>query len=94
MLHRGEEDLVDITEEVVWMALKRMKKGRVPGIDEVCTEMIIAVGEVRVSWTKKLLNVCIREGSIPEDCGTGVIGLIWKGRAMFNIQGSTEALRS
>ena len=42
--------LVEITEEEVRMALKGMKKGRVPGIDELCTEIIIAVGEVRVSW--------------------------------------------
>ena len=42
-------DLVEITEEMVWTALKRMKKGRVPDLDEVCAEMIIAVGEVRIS---------------------------------------------
>ena len=37
--------------------MKRMKKGRVPGIDEVCTEIIIAVEEVGVSWKKRLLNI-------------------------------------
>ena len=42
-------------------ALKKMKKGRVPGIDEVCTEMIIVVKEVGVIWTKMLSNVCMRE---------------------------------
>ena len=31
--------------------LKRMKNGSVPGIDEVCTEVIIAAEEDRVSWT-------------------------------------------
>ena len=45
MLCRGEVDLVKIMEEEVQTALKRMKKGRVPSIDEVCTEMLIAVGE-------------------------------------------------
>ena len=38
----GKVELVEITEEEAQMALKRMKKGRMPGIDEVCTEMTIA----------------------------------------------------
>ena len=39
--------------------MKRIKKGRAPDIDEVCTE-IIAVEEVRVSWMKRLLNMLLR----------------------------------
>ena len=41
----GKVELVEITEEEVHMALKRMKKGGAPGIDVVCTEMIIAAEE-------------------------------------------------
>ena len=62
------------------MALRRMKKGRVPGVDEVCTEMIIVAGEVVVGCTKRLLNVCMKEGSVPEEWRTGLIVLIWKGK--------------
>jgi len=58
--------------------LKRMKNGRVPGIDEVCTEMIIAVGKIGVGLTKRLLNACVSEGSVPEDCRTGLIVPRWK----------------
>ncbi len=54
---KGKEELVEITEEEVWMPLKRIKKGRVPGIDELCTEMIIAAAEVGVGRTKTLLNI-------------------------------------
>ena len=60
----GKGEMVEITEEEVWMALKRMKKGRVPGIDEVYIEMIIAAEEARVSWMKRLFNICMSEGSI------------------------------
>ena len=49
-----------------------MKEGRAPGI-EVCTEIIFAAEEVRVSWTKRRLNICVREGSIPEDWKMGLI---------------------
>ena len=45
----GKVDLVEITGEEVQTALKRMKKGRTFGIDEVCTEMIIAAGEFGLS---------------------------------------------
>jgi len=38
---QGKVELVEITEDDMWTALRRMKKGRVPGIDEVCTKMII-----------------------------------------------------
>ena len=62
-------ELVEITEEEVWMALKRMKTGRALGIDEVYTQMIIAAEGVGVSWTTRLLNilVCLSKGSIRED---------------------------
>ena len=47
MLCRGERvELVEITKEKVQMSLKRMKKGRAPGLDEVYTEMIIAAEAV------------------------------------------------
>ena len=67
----GKVEMVEITEEDVQTALNRMKKGRAPGIDEVCPEMIIAAEGVGVSWTKRLLNICMREGSIPEEWRTG-----------------------
>ena len=51
-----------------------------PGIDEVCTEIITAVEEVGVSWMKRLVNVCMREGYILEDWRTGIIVPIWKGK--------------
>ena len=57
MLCEKTAELGEITEEEVWTALKMMKTGRAPGIDEVCAEMIIAAEEVGVSWTKKLVNV-------------------------------------
>ena len=57
-----------------------MKKGRAPGIDDVCTEMIIAMEEVGVRWIKRLFNICMREGSILESWRTGLIVPIWKGK--------------
>ena len=88
---------MEITEEEVQTALKMMKKGRAPGIDEVCTEMIIAAGKVRISWTQRLFNVCTvctRESLIPEDCRIGLVVPTWKRKGDVQDLGSTETLHS
>jgi len=59
-------ELVEITEKEVWMTLKTMKKGRAPGIYEVCTEVVIALEEFGVSWVKRLLKIRMSKGSILE----------------------------
>ena len=55
-----------------------MKKGRAPGIDEMRMEMVMAAGESGISWTKRLLNTCMRQGKVPEEWRTGLIVPIWK----------------
>ena len=47
--------------------MKGMKKGRAPGIDEMHVEMVMAAGESGISWTKRLLNTCMRQGKVPEE---------------------------
>ena len=42
--------------------------------------MIIAAGVVRVIWMKRLLNIFMREGSIPEEWRTVLIVPILKGK--------------
>ena len=47
-----------------------MKKGRAPGIDEMRVEMVMAVEENGISWTKRLLNTFMRQGKVPEEWRT------------------------
>ena len=42
-------EVAEIAEVEVQTALKRMKKGRSLDINEVCADMLIAVGKIRVS---------------------------------------------
>ena len=77
-MYRGRVELVEIKEEEVQTILKRMKKRRAPGIDEVCADMIIAGEEVRVSLKKRLLNIFVT--SIPEDWRAWLIVPTWKGK--------------
>ena len=71
-------ELSDITDTEMQTGMKGMKKGRAPGIDEMCVEMVMAAGESGISWTKRLLNTCMRLGKVPEEWRTGLIVPIWK----------------
>ena len=67
-------ELTDITDTEMQTGMKVMKKGRAPGIDEMRVKMVMAAGESGISWTKKLLNTCMRKGK----WRTGLIVPIWK----------------
>ena len=77
----GKVELTDITDIEMQTGTKGMKKGRAPGIDEMRVEMVMAAGEIGISWTKRLLNTCMRQGKVPEEWRTGLIVPIWKKKA-------------
>ena len=68
----------DITDTEMLIGMKGMKKGRAPGINEMRVEMVMAAGESGTSWTKRLLNTCMRQGKVPEEWRSGLIVPIWK----------------
>ena len=72
------EGKVELTDTEMQTGIKGVKKGRAPGIDEMHVEMVMAAGENGISWTKKLLNTCMRQGKVPEEWRTGLIFPIWK----------------
>ena len=41
-------------------------------------EMVITAGESGISWTKRLLNTCMRQSKVPEEWRTGLIVSMWK----------------
>ena len=63
----GKEKLTDITDTDMQTGMKGMKKGRAPGTDDMHVEMVMAAGESGISWTKRLLNTCMRKGKGPEE---------------------------
>ena len=76
----GKVELTDITDTEMQSGMKWMKKGRAPGIDEMRVEMVMAAEESGISWTKRLLNTCTRQGNLPEEWQTGLIVPIWKNK--------------
>ena len=55
-----------------------MKKSKAIGADEVRLVMLDMTGEVGVTWTGRLLNVCMQEGRIRKEMMMGLIVPIWK----------------
>ena len=53
--------------------MKGVKKGSAPGIDEMRVYMVMAAGESGISWPKRLLNTCLRQGKVPEEWRIGLI---------------------
>ena len=52
----GKVKLGEIGDAEVERAMKKMKRGRATGIDEVRVEMLVVADNVGVRWTRKLLN--------------------------------------
>ena len=63
----GKVELTYITNTVMQTRMKGMKKGRTPGSDEVRVDVVMAAGKSGISWTKRLLNTCMRQGTVPEE---------------------------
>ena len=56
---RREVEVEEIGQEEVETAMHNMKKGKATGADEVRLDMLEMAGEVGVTWTGRLLNVCM-----------------------------------
>ena len=70
--------MVEITDTEMMAAMKKMKKGKATGLDEIRVEMLDLAGDVGVNWTRRLLNSCLTEGKIPVEWRTRLIIPIWK----------------
>ena len=88
----GKVELTDITDTEMQTGMKGMKTGRAPGIDEMRVEMVMAVGENGISWTKKLLNTCMKQGKLPEEWWTGLIVPIWKRKGDVQYPGKYQGI--
>ena len=65
-------------------AMKKLKRGRATGVDEVQVEMLVMTECVGVRWLRRLLNTCRREGKTPEEWRTGLIDPVWKKGDVFD----------
>ena len=78
-----------ILKEEVENALKTMKQGKAKGPDDIPTEVIIALEDLGIIETTKLMNNIYDTGEIPEDMKKSVFIALPKKQAL-RIANSTE----
>ena len=61
---REKTEVVEITDTEMMAAMKKMKKGKASGLDEIRVDMLDLAGDVGVNWTRGLLNSGLTEGKI------------------------------
>jgi hypothetical protein len=89
---RIEEQRGDICMEEVKMALRKLKNGKAPGVDEVEGEIIKAGGEWLMEWVLRLFKVCWKEGTVPEEWKKAIIIPLYKGKGEKSACGSYRGI--
>jgi hypothetical protein len=74
------EEIEEISDKEVREAMKKMKCGKAPGPSGVGAELLIAAGEVGITWMVDLCNAILREGKMPEDWSKSWLVSIYKGK--------------
>ena len=61
-------------------AVKKLKGGKLPGVDGITSEMLECGGECLLEWLKRVCNACVLEKKIPNDWMQAIIVPIYKGK--------------
>ena len=70
----------EISVEDVRKAVKKLKRGKVPGVDGITSEMLKCGGECLLEWLRRVCNVCVLEERVPNDWMRAIIVPIYKGK--------------
>ena len=71
---------LEVSLEDVRKAVKKLKKGKSPGVDEITSEMLIYGGESVLEWLLRVCKVCVSEGRVPNDWMKAIIVPLYKGK--------------
>ena len=71
---------LEVGVEDVRKAVKKLKKGKSPGIDGITSEMLLYGGESLFEWLTRVCNVCVSEERVPNDWMRAIIVPIYKGK--------------
>lgn len=73
----GEEE---IQMEELSRALKKGKRGKAAGLDDIKMEMLQKGGRAVEEWLLRLFNICWRGGEVPQDWEDGCVVPLYKGK--------------
>ena len=72
----GGSSLISLGE--VTEVAKQLHSGKAPGVDEICPEMLKALGDEGLSWLTRLINIAWKSGAVPKEWQTGVVVPLFK----------------
>ena len=70
----------EITMGEVLGALEKMKCGKAAGVDDIAPESLKRGGWSMVEWMRRLFNVCMERGEVPEEWQRACIVPLYKGK--------------
>ena len=76
----NENYVMEVSLDDVRKAVKRLKKGKSPGVDGITSEMLIYGGECVLEWLLRVCRVCVSEEKVPNDWVRAIIVPIYKGK--------------
>ena len=68
----------EISLDDVRKAVKKLKKGKSPGVDGITSEMLNSGGECLLEWLRRVCNIGAIEGKVPNDWMRVIIVPIYK----------------
>ena len=88
----GSVKLEEIGDAEVERAMKKVKRGRATGIDEVRVEILVMTERVGVRWTKAIVKYLHERGEDPRGVAEGVDSHIWKRKGDVNDPGKYRSI--
>ena len=71
-------DRLEVSVEDVRKAVKKLKKGKSPGVDGITSEMLKYGSEALLEWLTRVCKVCASEEKVPNDCVRAIVALLYK----------------
>merc|ERR1711872_739065 len=71
---------MDVRVDDVRRAVKKLKKGKSPGVDGITSEMLKYGGECVIEWLTRVCKVCASEEKVPNDWIRAIIVPLYKGK--------------
>ena len=74
------KEVEQVREEETKTALKKMKKGKARGPDDIPVEVWLILGDVGIEWLTKLINKLLKWEKVPDEWRKSVLIPIYKGK--------------
>ena len=83
-VNENGNDVMEVSVEDVRKAVKKLKKGKSPGIDGITSEMLKCGGEALLEWLTRVCRVCVSGECVPNDWVRAIVVPLYKGKGDRN----------